>query len=213
MNLMNSTRTIALAALVATAPAVFASTALAATEAAYTTQDTMLQTADEAAGALTKVQAARLALFNNETATAKQELEAAKTLLKDSEAALTPKMLHDFTMAGSKTNYLPVDMQMSLTESFKATDENKQALQKAYGLFETAKADEAVDVLRVAAIDVRVSAAMVPYEETLKNIDAALGNIEKGSFFEANLNLKSIHDSIVTREFGIDAIPAQGDIE
>lgn len=190
--------------------AAFADTAKAVT---YETQDAFLQTADEALSAITQVQAARLALFENDITRAKDAVEAARTSLVASESDLSDKLMRDFTLVDSKTNYLPFDMSMTLTEAFDATEENKLALQKAYGLFESAEPDEAVEVLKLAEIDVQVTAALLPYDATLTALDGAIGNIEDGDYFDANLDLKSISDSVIMRAFSIDAVPMQGDIE
>ncbi|WP_371228203.1 YfdX family protein [Roseovarius sp. 2305UL8-3] len=179
----------------------------------YPTQDEMLETADEALATLTGVHTARIALFNNKIEEAKDALENARTNLVDAESDLTSLMMRDFIEVDSKTNYLPFDMSMSLTEAFDATEENKLALQKAYGLFESAEPDEAVEVLRLAEIEVQVAAALLPYDETITNLDDAIGNIIDGDYFDANLELKAIEDSVILREFSIDAVPEQGDIQ
>lgn len=205
-------RSLTLGALMISAAA-FPATSFAGSDTdAYKTQDTMLKTADEALATITDVQEARMALFENDLTQAKAKVEEARTALMNAEADLTPKLMKDFTLADSKTNFLPFDMSMSLTEGFKATEENKLALQKAYGLFESAAPDDAIEVLRVASIDIQVSAAMLPYDTTLTALDNAIGNIEDGDYFAANLDLKGITDSVVVRQFGIDAIPVQGDV-
>lgn len=217
MKLKTFARTSVLAAIMGTTILGAANTAFAATagtsEASYSVQDTMLKTSDEALAAITQIHKARLELFENKTDDAKATLEAARTDLMTAEATLGDKLMHDFTVSDSTDNYLPFDMSMSLTEGFTQTDENKLALEKAYGLMQTAKPDEAVQVLKLAAIDVNVQAALLPYEGTLTSLDDAIGNIEDGKFFDANIALKSIEDSILVRTFGIDAIPQQGDIE
>ncbi len=191
------------------------STAFAGTQVAsapeYKTQKGMLQTADEALNAVTQVHAARLALFENDIPKAKDELEIARSALIAAESDLSGKLMRDFSVADSSTNYLPFDMSMSLTEGFTATEENKLALQRAAGLFESAEPDDAVEVLKLAEIDVSIMTAMLPYEQTLTALDAAIGDIEDGDYFDANLDLKSINDSIITRSFSIDAVPSQGE--
>ena len=188
-------------------------TTIEAGNPSYAVQDSMLATADEALAAITQIHKARLQLFENEINGAKAALEVARTDMMQGDKTMVDKLIRDFASPNSSDTYLPFDMSMSLTEGFTQTDENKLALEKAYGLMQTAKADEAVQVLKLAEIDVNVQAAMLPYEATLASLDGAIGNIEDGKFFDANIALKSIEDSIIVRTFGIDAIPQQGNIE
>lgn len=179
---------------------------------AYETQDQMITAATEALEAVTQTHAARLALFENDMTAAKTYIDGAFSALSAAENDLDERMIADFDMAGAEAEYLPFDMSMSLTENFSATEENKLALQKAYGLFESAEPDDAIEVLKLAEIDVQVSTAMLPAEATMQHLIAAQGLLEAGKYFETNLELKAIADSIIVRSFSIDAIPAQGDI-
>jgi len=212
MKLNLTPRTAATALFVALSPLAVANVALADTAQTYPTQDSFLKTADEALEAVTQVHSARLALFNNEPDAAADHVRAAKSALTDTESDLSALLMRDFTLVDTENNYLPFDMSMSLTEDFDATEENKLALQRAYGLFESAEPEDAIEVLRVAEIDVRVSAAMLPFEATLTRLDDALGNIGDKDYFDANLDLKAIEDSVIVNTFSIDAVPQQGDI-
>lgn len=64
----------------------------------------------------------------------------------EAEADVTPKLMKDFTLADGKTNFLPFDMPISLTEVITATEENKLAPQKACGLFGSMAPDDAIPV-------------------------------------------------------------------
>ncbi len=191
--------------------------AYAATEAAappsYETQKEMLKTADEALNAVTKAHAARLALFNDDIDTAKARLAEARSQFDNAEKGLNDLTIGDTEDPSSSAKYLPFDMSMALTEDFNATDQNKAALQKAYGLMQTGSKDDALDVLRLASIDVDVSAALLPVASTAEHLQDAQTLIDQGKYHEANLALKAVEDSVVVRSYAIDAIPQQGNIE
>ncbi len=180
---------------------------------AYDTQSQMIASAEEALDAVSQTHAARLALFENDIAGARTYIDGAFNALSAAENDLGERMIADFDMVGSEPEYLPFDMSMKLTENFSATEENKLALQRAYGLFETAEPDDAIEVLKIAEIDVQVSTAMLPTAETMQHLTTAQDLLNAGKYFETNLELKAITDSIIVRSFSIDAIPAQGDIE
>ena len=88
---------------------------------------------------------------------------------------------------------------------------DKAALEKASGLIKSDDSDEAIEVLRLAAIDLNISAALLPDAPSMESLKKASDLIDSKDYFDANLALKSIEDSVVIRSFGIDAIPAQGD--
>jgi hypothetical protein len=196
--------------MASTALPVFAAT----TEApAFETQTGMLKTADEALQAVTRAHAARLALFDNDIEAAKGRLAEAQAQFKDAEKALNDLTIGDTDDPTNAARYLPFDMSMALTEAFTASPENQQALEKATGLMQSGASDEAVDVLRLASIDVNISAALLPVVEVSDQFEKAQTFIDEGKYYEANLALKAVEDSIVVRTFSIDAIPQQGDAE
>lgn len=177
-----------------------------AAKVAYETQERMLQTADEALTAVTRVHAARLAIFDNRIEDAKTLITEARTALASAEGDL---MIADPEQAGADKTLLPFDMSMALTEDFTPTEESRKALEKAAGLMQTQKQDEAVEVLRLADVQINVQAALLPADRSMRLIDDAGAALDKGEFHTANLALKEIEDSILVRAFSINAVPEQ----
>lgn len=207
----------ALAGLMATtslgAFAAQAATPVTAQAATYTTQKELLKTADQALKTLTHVRAARLALFDNKIDVAKTEVAEATKALTEGEADLKALRVADTEKAGATPEYLPFDMSLALTDTFKATKENEAALEKAKGLMQTDDKNAAIEVLRVASVDLNITAAMLPEKASMDLLKTAATNIDAKLYYEANLVLKSVEDGVIVRSFGLDAIPQQGDIE
>lgn len=179
-------------------------------KAPYATQKELLNTADQALATLTHVRNARMALFDNKVEVAKSEVAEATKALTQGEADLKALRVADTEKVDAKPEYLPFDMSMMLTDSFQPTTENKEALQKAHGLMQTGNNDAAIEVLRLASVDVNISAAMLPDVPSMESLKTATNLIDSENYFDANLALKSIEDSVIVRSFSIDAIPAQG---
>lgn len=179
----------------------------------YPTQEQMLKTADDALSAMTQVRAARIDILENRIDAAKTAVSDATRSLAMAEADIGALGINGFGASDPDVEYLPFDMSMSLTETFSETEENKLALQKAYGLFESADPDEAIEVLRIAEIDVSVSTALLPAQESMMHLQDASAFLSEGKYFEANLALKRIEDAVLIDTFEIDAIPQQGDIQ
>ncbi len=188
-----------------------AAAADATATAPYQTQQGMLKTADEALATLTNARQARLALLDNKIDVAKTHVSDATKALAEGESDLKALRVADNEKADAKPEYLPFDISMSLSESFKASKENEAALEKASGLMKAGDKDAAVDVLRVASIDVNITAALLPEEISMEHLKAAADMIEKTDYFAANLALKEIEDSVLVRTYNINAIPLQGD--
>jgi len=179
--------------------------------AGYATQASMLKSADQALAAVNSAHLARLALFNNDIATAKDNITTARSDLADAAKTLASYQVKDTANPASGTNYVPFDLSMALTDTFVPSDENQDAVNQASLQIKAGTPDDALQTLRAANVQVDISAAMLPVDQATSDFDKALAAIDKGDYFGANLALKSLEDSVIVRTFSIDAIPQQGD--
>lgn len=198
----------------ATAPAqatdATATEATAEAQAPYATQEELLKTADEALATLTHVRAARLAIMDNDAEVAKAEITEATNVLTQGEVDLKALRVADTEKPDAEREYLPFDMSMTLADEYKPTEESETALKKAKDLMQSGDKDKAVDVLRGASVDINISAALLPEASSMESLKKASEQIDSKDYFDANLTLKSIEDSVIVRTFGLNAIPAQG---
>ena len=176
----------------------------------YATQTQMLRLSEEGRTAIMSAQAARLELFNNKPDAAKSEVERGIKALEAAQATMNSVVIPGTDASDAKPEYLPFDSKMGLSETFTVTPEKQAALGKATGMFDKNAPDKAIEVLREAAVEVTVSTALLPAQATLVELQEAQKLINDGKYFEANVALKSIEDSVIVRTFGIDAIPVQG---
>lgn len=182
---------------------------VAAAKTPYPTQDGMLKTADDALQALTDVHAARLALAGDDLDGAQGNLTSAMNAFTKSEDAWHALTVADTEDPASAERFLPIDVAMSLGESFVPTPETGAALKAANSQLQTGSADAALDTLRLANVDVNVSAALVPISATMDSLQTAQKALKDGDKATADLALQSIEQSIMVRGFAIDAIPQQ----
>ena len=164
----------------------------------------------EAATAVRDAHAARLALFNADTALAKAEVEKAVASLTKAESTLGDKLVPDTTVADGKPMYLPFDTNMALAETYTVTPEVRLVLDKATGLFQVGTPNEAIDVLREAGVEVKIATAMLPWEASMTHLKEAEKLIGESKYHEANMALKAFEEGVVVRTFGIHEIPVQG---
>ncbi|MDN5787958.1 YfdX family protein [Pseudorhodobacter sp.] len=192
--------------------AAFATTPDAATtqQAPYATQKELLKTADQALVTLKSVHSARVALMDNEIDVGAAKVADAKDALTQGETDLKALRVADTEKTDAQADYLPFDVSMMLTDSFQPTDANKAAVKKAQDQMSSGDKNAAIDTLRLASVDVNISAAMLPESASMDNLNKAADLIKQKNYFDANLALKSIEDSVIVRSFGVDAIPVQG---
>ena len=94
--------------------------------------------------------------------------------------------------------FVPVDGQILLADNFVATPEKTVALKKANDHLGKGEHQKAVDVLKLASIDVSFSRVMMPLAATQNHIQTAMDLIAKKQYYEANLALKAVEDGVKT---------------
>ncbi|WP_300087651.1 YfdX family protein [uncultured Nitrosomonas sp.] len=172
--------------------------------------EAIIKTADDAFHSLRAVQAARLAIFNGSIDEAVKLVSEAKTdMLKTKDDAKNFEIMTHKT-ANSGDVYVPFDTSMTLAEGFKPTTEKQASINKANQHLAKGEHKHAVEVLKAANIDVTVVAAMIPVNASLQHINDAGMLINEKKFYEANLVLKAVQDSVIIDAYSIDAIPKQG---
>ena len=169
-----------------------------------------IKTADEAYKALQEIRAARVAIFNGNpeeavklSDIAQKELTAARTSID--ELALATQNSTD----GADT-YIPFDTSMSLVEGFVPDESDTAALMKANEHLAKGEQSHAAQALKVANIDVSVSAAMIPAASSLQHVDDAIKLLSEKKYYEANLALKAVEDSVLVEVYDLHAMPVQG---
>lgn len=172
--------------------------------------EAIIKTTDDAFYALRAVQAARLAIFNGSIAEAVKLVNEAKTdMLKAKDEAKNFEILTHKTAKGGDV-YVPFDTSMTLAEGFKPTTEKQASINKANQHLAKGEHKHAMEVLKAANIDVTIVAAMIPVNASLQHINDTEMLMNEKKFYEANLVLKAIQDSVIIDAYSIDAIPKQG---
>jgi len=197
-------------ALAANAPAEPDQKAAAAAAPTAADEQDSLKILGEAYSAIREIHAARLAIFNGEP-------DQAKTFVKDAENDLkaVKSKMKDFavdTAAPTKDGdvYVPFDSTLALSEGFVPTVEKQKTLDTANEHLSKGEHQEAIKALRLANIDVRMSAALIPASASLDHVKKAQSLIAHKKYYEGNLALKAVEDSIVIQSYDTESVPVQG---
>jgi hypothetical protein len=167
-----------------------------------------VKTVEEAYMALREVRAARFAIFDGSSDVAKRLIDGAaerfaKANVDSNFATQKPKN------AKADQQYIPFDAAMELSENFAPSPQNKAKVDKANGHISRGNFQKARETLKLANIDVTTSVAVVPAAMTKGHLEDAQRLMSEGKYYEANLALKSIEDSVLIDSYSIDEVPAR----
>lgn len=172
--------------------------------------DAIIKTVDDAYKAMREIQAARLAIFNGSTDDATKLVDEAQVSMKAAQDQAKTYEIKTAKQANAGDAYIPFDTSLTLAEGFKPTTEKQAAIVQANEHLSKGHHKEAVKVLKAGNIDVVASAALIPANASLSHINDAVSLMKDKKFYEANLALKAVQDSVIIDSYGTDAIPTQG---
>jgi len=190
-----------------TAPAAAATTsAPAATSDASSDALSIMKYSEDGGRAIREIGAARVAIFNGDPKLASDLIARAKASVGKAEQeapTFTVKMSNvsdgkvtDTKSETAKTQMVPVDGDLVLAEDFVPTPEKRARIDKANEHFRNGKAKEALEELRLGDIAVMYTRAWMPLAAASKHLDQATQFMDGHKYYEANLALKAIGDSI-----------------
>jgi hypothetical protein len=160
---------------------------------------------------------ARLAIFNGDPKIAMKLMESAKSFLvqADKEApSWAASAANDKPKPGtmspmsSKMRNIPVDGQLALADDFVMTPEKKLHVDKANENFKKGDHASGLEELRLGAIDVNYTRWWLPIAPTETHLDQAIKLADESKYYEANLALKAIEDSVTIDSISFSDLPA-----
>ncbi len=171
----------------------------------YTAQE-LMQVSQEGFSAMRAVRSARVAIFNGEPEVANELLDKAMNELYAAKNSY-PFFQHGKTDAWDKTGkgktqtaqswWIPIDGWVALAETFVASPEKKQHIDKANKYFKNGQSKEAIEELRLGEIDVTYTCVLLPWDATIKCVNQASKLADEHKYYEANLALKAAEDGLI----------------
>jgi hypothetical protein len=154
---------------------------------------------------------ARLAIFSGEPKTAVKLMESAKTSLsraaKDAPM-FTPSGTQGSSLKGDQLKSVPVDGQIVLADDFIMTPEKKSHVEKANEQFKKGEHAKGIEELRLGEIDVNYTRWWLPLASAERHLTQAIKLADEGKYYESNLALKAIEDSITTDSITFNDVAA-----
>lgn len=177
---------------------------------AATADSQFIKTVDDAYDAMRDVRLARLSIFDGSTADAKTYAARAVT-----ELTTAKSMANDYALETTKKPepgdaFLPFDSSLALAEGFTPTEDKAKTIKTANEHLAKGEQKQAIETLKAGDIDVSLSAALLPVNASLKHAQMAVKLLNEKQFYEANLALKAIEDSVVISNYDAEFAPKQG---
>ena len=219
---MNLKRRIAKSLLALTIASVFSTAALADTRPDIATQQvaTLPAISQQGQQAFMDVVAARQDLFEAHVDQAKRQLAAAESALQtaqtDKTAYLKPardlrgqdgKLMQISAQDAKATAWLPIWSGMALRDDYVATPAKNQAVAQANEKIQQGDTKAAGEILKVAGVDVDYSTAVLPAQETLDLVHRANRELGHEQYWQANLTLKQVQNSLRYDNANVDVTP------
>lgn len=190
-------------AVLATAPSLVSAqetSAIAQKQAAET-----LKISEQGFAAVQDVRLARLAIFQGVPEHAVKLADTAAKLLADDSVEWKKFAKTNKHVALIGDQYIAIDGTVGISENFIATPEKQAAIKNANE--QLAKGDKkgAVETLRLADIAVTQKLYLLPLKHAQKTVADAQKLLGEKKYYEANLALKAVEDSVVVDDTGVIA--------
>ena len=194
-----------------TAPAAVADAKADAKSEAKSEALSIMRYSEDGGRAIREIGAARVAIFNGDTKLASELIIRAKaSVAKAEQEAPTFKVQNEESgKAGAanetvKAPMVPVDGDLVLAEDFVPTPDKRARIEKANEHFKNGNAKDALEELRLGDIAVMYTRAWMPLAAAAKHLDQAVKYMDAQKYYEANLSLKAIGDSITVDSVAIN---------
>lgn len=160
---------------------------------------------------------ARLAIFDCEPKHSMKMMESAKAFLgqaqkdapvfKMSSKGMVGGKAVETTSESRKVQRVPVDGQITLADDFVTTPEKQVHVDKANEHLKKGDQAKALEELRLGEIDVNYTRIWMPIASAERHLDQAVKLASAGKYYEANLALKAIEDSMTVDSITLSDLP------
>ncbi len=167
--------------------------------------------------AIREIAAARVAIFIGDPKLALDTITKAKASVAEAEleaptftvkttASAEGKDLGTKSVT-EKVDTVPVDGRLVVADDFVPTPEKQARINKANEHFKNGKQKEALEELRLGEVEIMYNRIWMPLASTSKHIEQAIKLMNDQKYYEANLALKAIDDSLTVDSVSVTDLP------
>ena len=195
----------------------------AATTSPKSDAQALMKYSNEGHRAIEDISASRVAIFDGDPKLATDMISKANILIDKAEAqapTFGAKMTEsvqgktpDANSATGKVEMVPVDGQIALAEDYVPTPEKNAHIAKANEHLKNGKAQDALDELRLGQVDVMYNRVWMPLVSTKTHLADATKLMDDHKYYEANLALKAVGDSLQMDTVDLAGTPVKAPLE
>lgn len=164
-----------------------------------------LKISEQGFTAVQDVRLARLAIFQGVPDHAVKLTDTAAKLLKDDSADWKQFAKTNKNAALIGDQYIAIDGTVGISENFIGTPEKEAAIKSANEKLSKGDKKGAIEILRLADIAVTQKLYLLPLKHVQKTVADAQKLLGEKKYYEANLALKAVEDSVVVDDTGVIA--------
>ncbi|MBS0849377.1 YfdX family protein [Citrobacter sp. JGM124] len=164
-----------------------------------------LKISEQGFTAVQDVRLARLAIFQGVPEHAVKLTENAAKLLTDDSIDWKKFATTNKNAALIGDQYIAIDGTVGISENFISTPEKQAAIKKANEQLSQGDKKSAMETLRLADISVTQKLYLLPLKHSQIAVAEAQNLLKEKKYYEANLALKAIEDSVLVDNTGIVA--------
>ncbi|MGQ7932411.1 YfdX family protein [Paraburkholderia sp. D1E] len=197
-----------------------------AAQSAATPMTDMGKLSSQGSQAFDEIQQARVAIFSGRpnqatmlVKKAQQSMKAAQAdntafMKAESDLKTPPSITYQSSSAKGTTpvSWLPVGADVTVTDEFAGKPSQAKAVASANEQLKKGKPGAAMQVLKLADVNVSYTMAVVPLKQTVADVDKAAGLLTMDKYYEANQTLKQVQDSVRYDWVDLKALPQSGSV-
>lgn len=170
-----------------------------------------IKVSEDALMTMRNVGGARLAIFDGSPDKAQLYADAAVTR---ASATLEDADKYALDIKASKKDgekYIPFNAGLSVAEALVPNKEKLEHVARANRHMHKGETRKAIETLKVGGINVALTTELLPIQTARAHIKDAARLIGEGNYYEANLALKAVEDSVITEILDTDAVQKDKD--
>jgi len=171
------------------------------------TQDELTKISSDAMIAMRNIHDARLSIFNGHPAQARTYIDAATTRINATDSDAAKYAVDSKQKKKPDDTYVAYDETLIVDDKYVPTDKKAKHIANADKHLHHGNKKAAIEELKLADIDVSVDMSLVPVKFAKHEINIARKLVDNGKYYEANLALKSVQDSVISEIVSTEGKP------
>jgi hypothetical protein len=173
-------------------------------------EDDLAKVSNDAMIAMRNINNARLAIFDGEPDEAQTYIDAATTRIHATEKDAAKYAVDTKQKKKPNDTYVVYDETLIVDDKYVPTEKKAKHIANADKHIHHGNKSAAIEEMKLANIAVSIDMHLVPVKFAEHEISTASKLVDSGKYYEANLALKSVQDSVISEIVSSEGKPKSG---